>query len=314
MQAAISNVKQRILVLGAGELGLAVLQGLAARSTESASISVLLRQAALQSPSQEKQREIEAIRTLGIDIETADITQAGEEELAAVLGRFDTVISCVGFAAGRGTQRKVTEAVLASGVKRYIPWQFGVDYDVIGRGSPQDLFDEQLDVRDLLRAQSQTEWVIISTGMFTSFLFDPAFGVVDLHAGQVNALGSVETRVTVTTPEDIGTLTAAIVLQSPRIVNQVVYTAGDTLSYGDLADLLERVTGQKIQRRALSVQRLLADLEEMPDDNLRKYRAVFAMGRGVAWDVARTFNGAHGLPVTSAEQWAQSNLSRREGF
>lgn len=314
MQAAISNVKQRILVLGAGELGLAVLQGLAARSTELASISVLLRQAALQSSSQEKQREIEAIRTLGVDIETADITQAGEEELAAVLGRFDTVISCVGFAAGRGTQRKVTEAALASGVKRYIPWQFGVDYDVIGRGSPQDLFDEQLDVRDLLRAQSRTEWVIISTGMFTSFLFDPAFGVVDLHGGQVNALGSVETRVTVTTPEDIGKLTAAIVLQRPRIVNQVVYTAGDTLSYGDVADLLERVTGQKIQRRVLSVQRLLADLEEMPDDNLRKYRAVFAMGRGVAWDVALTFNGAHELPVTSAEQWAQSNLSRREGF
>jgi hypothetical protein len=204
----------------------------------------------------------------------------------------------------------LTEAALTSGVKRYIPWQFGVDYDLIGRGSPQDLFDEQLDVRELLRAQSRTEWVIISTGMFTSFLFDPAFGVVDLAAGQVNALGSFETRVTVTTPEDIGTLTAAIVLYSPRLINQVVYTAGDTLTYGALADLVERVIGRKIERRALSVQRLLADLEAMPDDNLRKYRAVFAMGRGVAWDVARTFNAIHGLPVTRAEKWAQSNLSR----
>ena len=310
MQAAISNVKQRILVLGAGELGLAVLRGLAARSTESASIAVLLRAATLQNSSVKKDQEIDVIRALGVAIEVGDVSDASVEELSAVFGRFDTVISCVGFAAGRGTQRKLTEAALMSGVKRYIPWQFGVDYDLIGRGSPQDLFDEQLDVRDLLRAQSRTEWVIISTGMFTSFLFDPAFGVVDLPAGQVNALGSLETEVTVTTPDDIGTLTAAIVLHNPRIINQVVYTAGDTLTYGDVADLLERVIGRKVERRERSVQRLLADLEDAPDDNLRKYRAVFAMGRGVAWDAANTFHQIHGLPVTSAEQWAQSNLSR----
>ena len=310
MQAGISNVKQHILVLGAGELGLAVLRGLAARGDESASISVLLRQASVDSAAPGKQKETAAIRSLGVGIEVADIADASVEELAAVLSRFDTVISCVGFGAGRGTQRKLTRAALASGVKRYIPWQFGVDYDLIGRGSPQDLFDEQLDVRDLLRAQSRTEWVIISTGMFTSFLFDPAFGVVDLPGRRVNALGSLDTAVTVTTPEDIGTLTAAIVLHSPRIINQVVYTAGDTLTYGDLADLLERLTGRTFERRAASVQQLLAALEEGPDDNLRKYRAVFAMGHGVAWDVTQTFNGQHGIAVTAAEVWARAHLAR----
>ncbi|WP_424798434.1 tyrosine-type recombinase/integrase [Pseudomonas viridiflava] len=81
MQAAISNVKQRILVLGAGELGLAVLQGLAARSTESMSISVLLRQATVQSSSKAKQQEIDTIRTLGIAIETADIADAATNAL-----------------------------------------------------------------------------------------------------------------------------------------------------------------------------------------------------------------------------------------
>ncbi|WP_407315929.1 aromatic alcohol reductase [Pseudomonas sp. nanlin1] len=305
MQAAIANVKPRILVIGAGELGLAVLRGLAARSTELASVSVLLREAALQ-----RTDEIEVIKQLDIAIEVADIADASAQALAGVLGRFDTVISCVGFTAGRGTQRKLTEAVLTAGVQRYVPWQFGVDYDVIGRNSPQDLFDEQLDVRDLLRAQTRTEWVIVSTGMFTSFLFDPSFGVVDLPARRVNALGSLDTAVTVTTARDIGTLTATIILHSPRFINQVVYTAGDTLTYADLADLLERVTGHSFERRALIVQRLQADLEQMPDDNLRKYRAVFAMGRGVAWDIAQTYNGVHGLAVTTAEAWARAHLDR----
>ncbi|SES64804.1 aromatic alcohol reductase [Pseudomonas graminis] len=310
MQADISNVKQHILVLGAGELGLAVLRGLAARSAESAGVGVLLRQASVENGSPEKQKEIAAIKSLGVAIEVADIAVASAAELAAVLSRYDTVISCVGFGAGRGTQRKLTQAALASGVKRYIPWQFGVDYDVIGRGSPQDLFDEQLDVRDLLRTQSRTEWLIISTGMFTSFLFDPAFGVVDLPGGRVNAPGSLDTAVTVTTPEDIGNLTAAIVLHSPRFINQVVYTAGDTLTYGELADLLERVTGRTFERRASSVQQLRAALEEMPDDNLRKYRAVFALGQGVAWNVAQTFNGQQAIAVTDAEGWARAHLPR----
>lgn len=59
------------------------------------------------------------------------------------------------------------------------------------------LVTEQLDVRDLLRSQSRTQWVIVSTGMFTSFLFEPAFGVVDLAHDTVRALGAWENAVTV---------------------------------------------------------------------------------------------------------------------
>lgn len=54
------------------------------------------------------------------------------------------------------------------------PWQFGVDFEAIGRGGPLDIFDAQLDVRELLRSQDKTEWVVISTGMFMSYLFNPS--------------------------------------------------------------------------------------------------------------------------------------------
>lgn len=302
-------VSERILVLGAGELGMAVLRALtrSAGPSETA-VSVLLRPATVESSDPPKQHAVARIRQWGAGIESGDVVTWTSAQLAEVFGGFDTVISCVGFAAGAGTQLKLARAALAAGVRRFVPWQFGVDYDVIGRGSPQDLFDEQLDVRDLLRSQSDTEWLIISTGMFTSFLFHPSFGVVDAPGRTVYALGSWDTAVTVTTPEDIGALTARILFTVPRLANEVIYLAGDTITYADLADLAEEVLGCKVDRVLRPVSGLIEESERDTDDSMKKYRAVFAQGKGVAWDIGDTFNGRHNIATTTAAQWARDNL------
>ena len=242
-----------------------------------------------------------------MQIVSGDLLAQPAAELAALFGRFGTVVSCTGFVGGPGVQRKIARAALDGGVRRFVPWQFGVDYDLIGRGSPQDLFDEQLDVRDMLRAQSATEWLIVSTGMFTSFLFEPAFGVVDLAARRVNALGGWDTQVTVTTADDIGALTAAILRAEPRLANQVVYVAGDTVSYRQLADTVDRALGIETQRQARTVPALMRELAAAPGDPMRKYRAVFAQGRGVAWDPARTFNAARGIATQGLTAWVREN-------
>lgn len=299
-----------ILVLGAGELGMAVLRGLAGhpavpRGTE---ITVLLRPATLESADPGKRREIEALRALGIHLLAGDLAAGSVADLARLFRPFDTVICCTGFVGGPGTQRKITAAVLAAGVKRYVPWQFGVDYDTIGRGSGQDVWDEQLDVRDLLRSQDATEWVIVSTGMFTSFLFEPSFGVVDLANGTVHALGRWDTAVTVTTPEDIGPLTAAILFAEPRIANRVIFTAGDTITYGQLADILDSHLGRTLRRVEWDIPALSADLAADPDNALKKYRVAFAQGKGVAWDIGGTFNARNGIAVTDVAAWVRRNL------
>jgi len=165
-------------------------------------------------------------------------------------------------------------------------------------------------VRDMLRAQRNTEWIIVSTGMFTSFLFEPAFGVVDLAANTVNALGSLDNAVTLTTAEDIGALTAEILCTQPRIANQVVHVAGDTVTYRAVADALDRLLERKVTRREWPVPELLRALAAEPDDAMRKYRAVFAQGRGVAWDKAQTFNAQRGIAVCTAEQWLRLHQDR----
>ena len=160
----------------------------------------------------------------------------------------------------------------------------------------------------MLRSQQRTAWLIISTGMFTSFLFEPSFGVVDLRQNTVHALGSWNTAVTVTTPEDIGMLTAEILSAEPPIVNQIIYTAGDTLNYKQLADVVEKTLGRQFQRVEWTVPFLRAELARDPGDSIRKYRLVFAESGGVAWDKSTTFNGRRSIPVTDVESWVRTNL------
>ncbi|WP_144140604.1 aromatic alcohol reductase [Paraburkholderia sp. BCC1884] len=306
---------QSILVLGAGELGMAMMRSLARRAAAApqVSIAVLLRPATLHSGDPARRKDIDELRALSIELVSGDLAGQDAASLAALFRRFDTVISCTGFVGGKGVQLKLARAALEAGVARYFPWQFGVDYDVIGRGSAQDLFDEQLDVRDLLRAQQRTEWVIVSTGMFTSFLFEPSFGVVDLEQNTVHALGSWDNAVTVTTADDIGALTTEIVFARPRIANQVVYLAGDTVSYRRLADSLDAMLGLHVRRVEWSVPQLQAELAAEPDSSLRKYRAVFAAGAGVSWSPAQTFNAQRGIAVCGIEQWMRENLRQDEG-
>lgn len=301
---------QNILVLGAGELGLPVLRNLARRAKDvnGAKISVLLRESTVASKDQGKKHVITEIRNLGIDIVTGDLVKSSIDELAAVFARYDTVIGCTGYAAGIDTPIKLARAALKAGIPRYFPWQFGADFDAIGRGSPQDIFDAQIDVRDLLRSQHQTEWVIISTGIFMSYLFEPDFGVVDLKNDAVHALGSLDNTMTLTTPDDIGMLTAAIVFATPRIRNEIVYIAGDTVTYSEVADKLQAALGCPFSRSEWSEQYLMDKLARDPQDMMSKYRAVFAQGRGVAWSKEQTFNERHNIPVTNVDTWINANL------
>lgn len=292
-----------ILVLGAGELGSCVLRELArlADLNQVGPVSVLLRpgrDAAAPGGSHPGLNDVPGIGRVHADLATASV-----QELAHLFAGFEQVICCTGFVGGAGTQRRITAAVLEAGVAHYIPWQFGVDYDAIGRGSGQDVWDEQLDVRQMLRGQNKVRWTIISTGMFTSFVFLPAFGLVDLDRSEVRALGHWEYRLTVTTPQDIGRLTARIAAARPQFDDQVVRVAGDTFSYRTLADTLERVLGRPFTRQCWSLPQLAADAAAHPDDTMRKYRLAFARPDGVAWPKEHSFNAMQGLAVTDLADW-----------
>ena len=298
-----------VLILGAGELGLPVIRNMVKKAKDNhTDVTVLLRQETIDTEDIEKKKTVDELKTLDLTILAADLA-APSSELVAIFKNFDAVLSCTGYGTGAGGfQIKLANAVLEAGVKRYFPWQFGVDFEVIGRGSAQDLFDEQLDVREILRAQSATKWVIISTGLFTSYLFQPFFGVVDFDKKVVNALGSLDTAVTVTTPDDIGMLTAEIFFEKPAIENSIVYIAGDTITYGQVGDVVEKLSGEKFERTVSDLDELANDLKNDPENFVFKYRSIFGNGKGVSWDYKSSFNAKKGIKTTSAKEWAEKNI------
>ncbi len=119
--------------------------------------------------------------------------------------------------------------------------------------------------------------------MFMSYLFEPDFGVVDLERSEVHALGRLDTAVTLTTPDDIGKLTAEIVFFELTNRNETVFLAGDTVTYGEVADKLEAGLGRPFKRSEWTVPFLMGELARDPQNMMRNYRAAFAMGHGYSW-------------------------------
>ncbi|AXR06058.1 aromatic alcohol reductase [Salinimonas sediminis] len=302
------NVK-KILIMGAGQLGLAVLNALHADvALLNGDITVLVSPASLNTDKTPTNPTLRILAEQGVKFTALDLAAIDHNSLVAFFAKFNTVVSCTGFVAGPGTQIKITRAVLEANVARYFPWQFGVDYDVVGKGSGQPVFDEQYEVRTMLRQQVTTEWVIVSTGMFTSFLFEPAFDVVNLEQGYINALGSWGNKLTVTAPEDIGQLTATIMLATPRIINEVVFVAGDTISYAELAKIVDNVSSMRIKRNLLPVDWLHRQLAKKPEDQMLRYRAAFALGEGMWWDIEKTFNYKNAIETQNTTQWLATHL------
>lgn len=302
-----------VLIVGAGELGLAVLEALSQNPNRGAAkIAVLLRPDTINSEAPAKKEQINKIRALGADIKTGDFVN-NPAALVPVFRRYHVVMQCAGYGMQPGTQLGVTKAVLEAGVPRYFPWQYGVDYDAIGTGSSQPLFDEMLQVRSLLRAQERTAWTIISTGLFMSYLFLADFGVVDLGNRTVRALRSWDNTVTVTLPRDIGAMAAEMVFTPDGTRNRVVYIGSDTISYKQLADQLDTTFDIELRREEWDMEFLWKKLGDEPGNLWVQYQNIFAKGVGVSWPKKETLNHQRKIPLTDVESYLHENKKEFSG-
>jgi hypothetical protein len=169
----------QILLLGAGELGIAFLPHLSGLSNTHVTIGI-------RTPTRYQHLSSPNISLLALDLSSSS------EALSQSFANYDIVISATGFGQSPHVLTKLAREILAAGVLRrragkgklwFFPWQWGVNYDITGDGMGlMPLFGEQADIRNILRAEaeeSNVRWTIVSTGIFMSFLFEQFWGVVD---------------------------------------------------------------------------------------------------------------------------------------
>lgn len=302
----------QILLLGAGELGSAFVPHLSALPNTRLTIGI-------RTPSKHASLAGPNISLLAID------TASESPELARTFAAFDIVISATGFGQSAGTVSKLAYDILAAGKLRkeagkgrlwFFPWQWGVNYDITGDGKGlMPLFGEQKQVRDLLREkapESNVTWTVVSTGIFMSFLFEQFWGVVDRESGQttVRALRDWDHKVTVTDVNDIGRVLARVIARDVEAEDRILYVAGDTISYAQLADTVEQITGRKVKREQWTMQYLEAEVERDPS-MINKYRLVFARD-GVWWEKELTVNYQLGMSLTTVATYCKALLGEPE--
>ncbi|KAI4925248.1 hypothetical protein J4E85_007125 [Alternaria conjuncta] len=304
----------QILLLGAGELGTAFLPHLSALPNTHITIGI-------RAPSKYTHLQSPNISLTAIDLSSPS------PSLARIFSAYDILISATGFGANPSIVPKLAEEALLAGKIRteqgkgklwFFPWQWGVDYDVIGDGEGlMPLFGAQRDVRNLLRKkadENNVKWTVVSTGIFMSFLFEQFWGIVDRSKeGEgkvvVRCLRDWDHKVTVTDVNDIGRVLARIISRDVEAEDGVMYIAGDTVSYGQLADIVKRVSGKQVEQEAWSMDHLKKELDSAPGDGIKKYRLVFARD-GVWWDMDRTANKALSMDMMDVETFARSLFSR----
>ncbi|KAI4710641.1 hypothetical protein J4E89_004229 [Alternaria sp. Ai002NY15] len=302
-----------ILLLGAGELGTAFLPHLSALPNTHITIGI-------RSPS-----KYTHLQSPNISLTAIDLTSPSPS-LAQIFSAYDILVSATGFGADPSSVLKLAEEALLAGKIRkeqgkgklwFFPWQWGVDYDVIGDGEGMmPLFGAQRDVRNLLRRKaekSNVKWTVVSTGIFMSFLFEQFWGIVDRSKEAegivvVRCLRDWDHKVTVTDVNDIGRVLARVVAGDVEAEDRVLYIAGDTISYGQLADIVKRVSGKQVEQEAWSIEHLKKELDVAPEDGIKKYRLVFARD-GVWWSINRTVNKALSMDMMDVETFAKRLFS-----
>lgn len=300
-----------ILVIGAGDLGVAMAKALR-RHPAAYDVSVLLPPwTTAQGASGSESGLISTLRALDIRLVPGDFESDSEDSLKETLSCFHTVIGCSGFSSGvSGLQTMVARLVLDAGVARYVPWQFGVDYEVLSQGPLRNIVEEQVQVRALLRSQEATSWIIVSSGIFMSALLDHnELGIKSFNKNKLRALGSWDTQITTTDMEDVASITTAILMERPEVKNEVCFVAGDTLSYGQIVnDYPKMYMAHQCAKELWSREYLLGRLAADPENELKGQKCIFASDTGIAWSKADSWNGRRGIQTKTVRQYLEQQL------
>ena len=292
----------KVLVVGAtGRLGSLITSALLNKPT--VQVSALIRKGSETKAEQLKEKGVQLISG-ALNDSVEELQQACQNVdviISAVIGSEDTILD---------GQLRLLEAAKKAGVKRFIPSDYSADYLRASIGD-HDHFDMRKQVAEQVK-QSGIGYTIFLNGVFMETFFGPFLNIIDTKNHKITYYGSADTLVDTTTYEDSAKYVVEAALD-PEQLNKTVTVSGDRVTYTQLAQQIEQVTGHKITlERKGNVEDLkkLIETTKNTTHNVWAYIGMqyqYALHSGIC-ELKNIQNSKYpNVQPTSIKQWLEKN-------
>lgn len=131
--------------------------------------------------------------------------------------------------------------------KRFIPSEFGGNVEEFPE-APDSMFKYNLAIKEILRAQQEIEWTVISLGLLMDYIVPPAnryhadfeFAPVSYSQKTISFPGSGDDKLALTSVRDVARAVAAL-LKNPAKWRPYTYVQGEVASWFEIAESIKSV-------------------------------------------------------------------------
>ncbi|KAF2177089.1 isoflavone reductase [Zopfia rhizophila CBS 207.26] len=248
----------KVAIVGAsGETGRSIVDGLLKSPTTKFEITALTRPESLSKPA-----NIE-LKNQGVKIVSADLS-GPQDDLVNLLSGIDVVISAIYFGA-IADEIPLASAAKHAGVQRFVQSAFAVVIPPKGvvdfRETKEDTLNHIQKIRLPYTYIDAGWWYQLTLPRLPSGRIDyaipsmPTDQLIGLDGNVPSALADIR---------DIGQYVARIITDS-RTLNKKVHVYNEVYTQNQVYDLLEKLSGEKLERRYISEEEVRARIQEARD-------------------------------------------------
>jgi nucleoside-diphosphate-sugar epimerase len=187
----------------------------------------------------------ESDRTFPPNVKVIKADYSSQESLTNALKGQDVVLSLVGGAA-LGDQKKLIDAAIAAGVKRFLPSEYGSNVEDERTRKIVPVFEAKKGAVNYLKSKEDViEWSSLVTGGFFDWGLKVGFFGFDFASKTATLIDEGQATFSTTNLEQIGHAIIAVLQKPAETKNQYVYVASFNLSQKEILAEIEKITGEK---------------------------------------------------------------------
>ncbi|PLB53931.1 NAD(P)-binding protein [Aspergillus steynii IBT 23096] len=185
-----------------------------------------------------------------------------QEDLVQAFAGQDAVVNAItSFSVAE--QLRFIDAAITAGVKRYVPSEYGLDNNTPKAQDLAPVFKEKGLVQEYLRGKeaSGLTWTAIACGMWIGWSLRNNFLGFDYPNRTVTFTNDGTGYFSTTTLNNTALALNRILLNPGPTANQIVFTSDFATSQIELVETIERLTGEKWQRKSIDTTEVIPALK-----------------------------------------------------